>query len=323
MKRQFFVVAIIFGAWLVVSNPFSDYYLTYLKAETITVSMNEDPLYREIEEKAKKYEKEPSDAKIDPVWRAIPGYNGVKVNIEKSFKKMKKDGEFSEKLLVYEEVHPKVNLSELPPTAIYKGNPEKPMVSFIINVAWGNEYLSDMLATLKKHHVTATFFLEGRWVKNHPELAKMIVEAGHEVGNHSFTHPDMKSLSTSRIHDEIKRTNEVIEATTGEKPRWFAPPSGSYKEEVAKVASAYGLGTVMWSLDTIDWQKPSPDVLIQRVMGKLHNGALILMHPTDSTAKSLDQLITQIKAQNLEVGTVTKMLSEERIMTKDSSRKES
>lgn len=323
MKKQFFVVVIIFGAWLLVSNPFSDYYLTYLKAETITVSMNEDPLYREIAEKAKKYEKEPSDAKIDPVWKAIPGYNGVKVNIEKSFEKMKKDGEFSEKLLVYEEIHPKVHLSELPPTAVYKGNPQKPMVSFIINVAWGNEYLSDMLATLKKHHVTATFFLEGRWVKNHPELAKMIVEAGHEVGNHSFTHPDMKSLSTSRIHDEIKRTNEVIEATTGEKPRWFAPPSGSYKEEVAKVASAYGLGTVMWSLDTIDWQKPSPDVLIQRVMGKLHNGALILMHPTDSTAKSLDQLITQIKAQNLEVGTVTKMLSEERIMTKDSSKKES
>ena len=70
------------------------------------------------------------------------------------------------------------------------------MVSFIINVAWGNEYLSDMLATLKKHHVSATFFLEGRWVQKNPELAKMIADAGHEVGNHSFTHPDMKNLST-------------------------------------------------------------------------------------------------------------------------------
>jgi peptidoglycan-N-acetylglucosamine deacetylase len=323
LKKFSYLVAILFGAWLLVSNPFSDHYLTYLKAETITVSMNEDPLYKKIVEKAKKYEKEPSDAKIDPVWKAIPGYNGVKVNIEKSYKKMKKEGRFTEKLLVYEEVYPKVHLSELPPAAVYKGNPEKPMVSFIINVAWGNEYLSDMLETLKKHHVTATFFLEGRWVKNHPELAKMIVEAGHEVGNHSFTHPDMRSLSTSRIHDEIKRTNEVIEATTGEKPRWFAPPSGSYKEEVAKVASVYGLGTVMWSLDTIDWQKPSPDVLIQRVMGKIHNGALILMHPTDSTAKSLDQLITQIKAQNLEIGTVTKTFSEDRIMNNNSSMKES
>lgn len=323
MKKLSYLVVILMAAWLLVSNPFSDHYLTYLKAESITVSSKEDPLYREIVEKAEKYEKAPSDAKIDPVWKAIPGYNGIKVNIEKSYQKMKKDGKFSEKLLVYDEVYPKVHLSELPPAAIYKGNPEKPMVAFVINVAWGNEYLSDMLATLKKHHVTASFFLEGRWVKNYPELAKMIVDAGHEVGNHSFTHPDMKSLSTSRIHDEIKRTNEVIEATTGEKPRWFAPPSGSYKEEVAQVASVYGLGTVMWSLDTIDWQKPSPDVLIQRVTGKLHNGALILMHPTDSTAKSLDQLITQIKAQDYEIGTVSKLLSEDRIMTKSDPMEES
>lgn len=310
------------GAWLLVSNPFSDQYLSYLKAESIPVSVNEDPLHREIVEKAAKYEEDPIDAKMDPVWKAIPGYNGVKVNVEKSYQKMKKEGEFSEHSLVLEEINPKVHLSELPPAAIYKGNPEKPMASFIINVAWGNEYLSDMLATLKKHHVKATFFLEGRWVKNHPDLAKMIVEAGHEVGNHSFSHPDMKSLSTARIHSEIKKTNEVIEATTGEKPRWFAPPSGSYREEVAKVASVYGLGTVMWSIDTIDWRKPSPDVLIQRVTGKLHNGALILMHPTDSTAKSLDRLITEIKAQDLHIGTVSELLSEDRVMVNKTASEE-
>ena len=93
------------------------------------------------------------------------------------------------------------------------------MVSFIINVAWGNEYLSDMLATLKEHHVSATFFLEGRWAQKNPELAKMISDAGHEVGNHSFTHPDMKNLSTDRIRQEITKTNEVIKATTGYRSR--------------------------------------------------------------------------------------------------------
>mgnify|MGYP005829698899 CR=1 FL=1 len=322
MKKLSYIVAILMGAWILVSNPFSDYYLTYLKADSITVSTSEDSLYRVIVEKAPEYEVKPVDAKMDPVWKAIPGYNGVKVNVDKSYKKMKKEGKFSENLLVFDELNPKVHLSELPPAAIYKGNPEKPMVSFIINVAWGNEYLSDILSTLKKHRVTATFFLEGRWVKNNPELAKMIVEAGHEIGNHSFTHPDMKSLSVSKIHDEIKRTNEVIEATTGEKPRWFAPPSGSYKEDVAKVASAYGLGTVMWSVDTIDWKKPAPEVLIQRVSGKLHNGAMILMHPTDSTARSLDRLISEIKAKDMEIGTVSKLLSEERIMEKNKDRDE-
>ena len=80
----------------------------------------------------------------------------------------------------------------MPPSPIYRGHPEKPMVSFIINVAWGNEYLPEILATLKRHQITASFFLEGNWVKSNPDLAKMIVSAGHEVGNHSYTHPDMQ-----------------------------------------------------------------------------------------------------------------------------------
>ena len=111
------------------------------------------------------------------------------------------------------------------------------MVTFIINVAWGNEYLLDMLATLKKYHVSATFFLEGRWVQKNPELAKMISDAGHEVGNHSYTHPNMQNLSDAGIRQEITKTNEVIKATTGISVNWFAPPSGSYKDEVVKIAA--------------------------------------------------------------------------------------
>lgn len=317
MKKFILLTAFLIGAWFLASNSFSHKYLWHLKTKSVAVSVHENPLYREIEAQALKYEVNPEDARIDPVWKAIPGYNGLKVNVDKSFSKMKKSGVFSKELLVFEEVRPKVHLSDLPPAAIYKGHPEKPMVSFIINVAWGNEYLSDMLATLKKHHVKADFFLEGRWVKNNPELAKMIVDAGHDVGNHSFTHPDMKSLSPAKINEEIVKTNDVIEATTGKTPKWFAPPSGSYKEEVVRIADAHGLGTVMWSVDTIDWQKPSPEVLIQRVNGKLHNGALILMHPTDSTARSLDRLIAEIKAKNFEIGTVTNLLSEKRIIKRD------
>jgi probable sporulation protein (polysaccharide deacetylase family) len=174
-----------------------------------------------------------------------------------------------------------------------------------------------MLATLKKHNVSASFFLEGRWVKNNPGMAKMIAEAGHEIGNHSFTHPDMKQLSAPKINEEIKKTNEVIEAVTGVQTKWFAPPSGSYKEEVVQIAAAHKLGTVMWSVDTIDWQKPAPEKLISRVMGKVHNGALILMHPTESTANSLEQLILQIKDKDLQIGTVSSLLSENRVIVKN------
>ncbi|HAQ06100.1 MAG TPA: hypothetical protein DCR24_00625 [Bacillus bacterium] len=316
MRKLMLISVLLIGAWVSVNNPYSSTYVTGLKSEIIPASGNGNSLLSEIEKKAKDYEVEPSNARLDPVWKAIPGYNGLSVDVDKSFAKMKKSGEFNPEKLVYKQIQPDVHLRDLPPSAIYKGHPEKPMVSFIINVAWGNEYLSGMLATLKEHNVSASFFLEGRWVKNNPGMAKIIAEAGHEIGNHSFTHPNMKQLSAPEINEEIKRTNDVIEAVTGVQTRWFAPPSGYYKEEVVKIAAAHKLGTVMWSVDTIDWQKPTPEKLLSRVMGKVHNGAMILMHPTESTANSLDQLITLIKEKDLQIGTVSDMLSENRIMSK-------
>ncbi|MDE3838565.1 hypothetical protein C0966_04065 [Bacillus methanolicus] len=314
MKKVVHLALFLLFSMFVINNPLISQYISKLKADSITVNQTTNPLFQEINNRAGEYEKKPINAKIDRVWKAIPGYNGIKVDVPASYKKMKKDGKFSEEKLVYKQISPEVHLSDLPPAAVYRGNPEKPMVSFIINVAWGNEYLSGMLATLKKHNVSASFFLEGRWVKNNPELAKMIAEAGHEIGNHSYTHPNMKTLPPAEIIKEIKRTNEVIEATTGNRPKWLAPPSGSYREEVVKIASEFNMGTVMWSLDTIDWQKPAPEVLINRIIPKLHNGALILMHPTESTAKALDQLILQIKQKNLKIDTVSSLLSEERIV---------
>ncbi|KIY20747.1 MULTISPECIES: polysaccharide deacetylase family protein [Mesobacillus] len=308
------VSVMLITAWTMVNNPISHTYVSDLKTEIIAVSGQQDDLLAEIEKRAKEYEIEPSNARIDPVWKAVPGYNGRKVDVKKSYEKMKKDGKFKVDQLVFVQVPPKIHLSDLPPQAIYKGHPDKPMVSFIINVAWGNEYLSEILATLKKHHITTSFFLEGRWVKNNPGMAKMIADAGHEIGNHSFTHPDMKQLSAAKINEEISKTDEVIEAVTGKRTKWFAPPSGSYKDEVVDIAAARSLGTVMWSVDTIDWQKPTPEKLISRVMGKVHNGALILMHPTEPTALSLDQLITEIKGKGLQIGTVSDMLSENRIL---------
>lgn len=280
----------------------------------LAVLNNKTELLTEITEKAHDYYVPPIDAKIDPVWKAIPGYNGLEVDIKASYQKMKKLNQFDEKKLVFKQVEPKVHLKDLPPAPIYKGNPSKPMVSFVINVAWGNEYISDILATLKKHNIRASFFLEGRWVQKNPELAQMIVAAGHEVGNHSYTHPNMKIITSAKIREEIVKTNDVIKATTDAPLYWLAPPSGSYREEVVKIAAEEKLGTIMWSVDTIDWQKPAPNVLLDRVMGNIHNGALILMHPTDPTAKSLDKLITEIKKKKLEINTVSELLNENRVM---------
>ncbi|PFP30701.1 hypothetical protein COJ96_03965 [Bacillus sp. AFS073361] len=313
MKKVYFIIIICVAGWIAVSNPFVSKYLSFKMESSLPAVKESDPLYQSIIKNAPTYEISPKDATIDRVWKAIPGYNGREVDIAASYKNMKSKGVFNEKKLVFTEIKPKVHLNDLPPSPIYKGNPDKPMVAFIINVAWGNEYLSEMLATLKRQNVSVSFFLEGNWTKKNPELAKLIVTSGHEVGNHSYSHPDMKQLTASRAREQIQKTNEIIEAATGKKCIWFAPPSGSYRDETIKVAAEFKMKTVMWTVDTVDWRKPSPDQLISRVMSKIDNGSMVLMHPTESTAKSLDRLITQIKQKNLKIGTVSELMSEERV----------
>jgi probable sporulation protein (polysaccharide deacetylase family) len=314
MKKLSLFALILFVAWFSVNNPLVNTYVASLKGNVVTVGKQENPLYQSIIKNASTYNIPPSNAKIDEVWKAIPGYNGLTVDIEASYKNMKKSGIFDEKKIVYKQTTPSVHLKDLPPSPIYRGHPDKPMVSFIINVAWGNEYLPEMLAALKEHQVKASFFLEGRWVKNNPDLAKMIVSAGHEVGNHSYTHPDMKRITAAQTREQLLKTNEVIEAATGNKSIWFAPPSGSYRDETVKIAAELKMKTVMWTVDTIDWQKPTPDQLINRVISKIDNGSMVLMHPTESTAKSLDRLITLIEEKSLKIGTVSDLMSEERIL---------
>ncbi len=300
-----------------IKNPYTSSYIDQIKNAGITVSKHQDKLYEEIGAKAKEYNIPPQNAEIHKVWKAIPGYNGLEVDIDESYRKMKEKGFFDQKLLVYRQVKPSVHLDDLQAEPIYRGHPDKPMVSFIINVAWGNEYIPDMLETLNKYHVKATFFLEGRWVKENPDMAMMIVDAGHEVGNHSYTHPDMSQLSAEKIREQLTKTNEVIKSVTDITPTWFAPPSGSFKSEVVKIADEMNMKTVMWSVDTIDWQRPEPHVLVSRVMGKVHNGALILMHPTSSTSESLETLILSIKQKGYSFGSVSMLVNEERIFRSD------
>lgn len=311
---QFLAICTIGGlSWVLVQNSWTESYLTGLKRESsVPAAAVHESLHQKIQRAAEEYNEKPVDAVIDRVWKKTPGYNGIEIDVNQSYKKMKAKGTYNEKLLVMKETAPAVHLKDLPPSPIYRANPNKPSVSFIINVAWGNEYIASMLDTLKKHHVKATFALEGRWVKKYPDLARAIAKEGHELGNHSYTHPDMQRLSMQAAVKEIVDTNKVIEEVTGTKPALFGPPSGSFNETTVKAAASAGMETILWTVDTVDWRKPTPEALVNRVMTKVHNGALVLMHPTDSTAKSLETLITSIEKTYVIVP-VGEAISEDRI----------
>ena len=280
---------------------------------TTSAEIKKDDLYRKIQIYSDQQEIEPIDAKIDRVWKAIPGYNGLRINIKASYKKMKANGEFDKNKIVYEEIPPNIHLEDLESEPIYRGNPQKPMVAFLINVAWGNEYIPEILKVLNEHQIKATFFFDGSWVKKNPDLAKMIKEAGHEIGNHAYSHPDLKQRSVAQTKEELQKTNDVIKATLGITPIWFAPPSGSFNEATIQVADQLDMKTILWTVDTVDWRKPATSEMVRRVVSKVENGSMVLMHPTKPTAEGMERMITDIKAKGLQLGTVSDLLSEKRV----------
>lgn len=322
MKREkrrlwFTIVGATLLTVLINIQPIDHYVHTVKEKDAVSVMAHVDEkehLREQIEKWKVGREEAPVDAKVDQTWKAIPGYNGLVVDVEASIEKMLAEKKQGPEWLVFKEVEPEVSLKQLGAHPVYRGNPNKPAISFMVNVAWGNEYLDSMLDTLDKHGVKSTFFLDGSWAKKYPDEVKKIASRGHEIGNHAYSHPDMKNLGVERIHQEINRTQEVVFQTIGYRPTLFAPPSGSFNQRVVDIAhSTYQLQTILWTADTIDWQKPSPEKVIQRISKKMGNGVLVLMHPTAASEASLDQLLTLAKQKGLVPMTVSELLSSKRL----------
>jgi probable sporulation protein (polysaccharide deacetylase family) len=269
-----------------------------------------------IKSEADKRNKPAIDAVIDRVWKAIPSYDGRVVDVEATYRKAKLLGLTSaaanEFPWVYRTVEPKVRLKDLPQLPIYRGNPAKPMVALMINVAWGDEYLIPMLGILKDTKVKATFFFDGSWLSKHMDTAKSIMAQGHEVSNHAYSHPNMSQLGADRQRQEIGKTEALLKKL-GADNVWFAPPSGDFNGNTVRVANEFGLKTVLWTLDTVDWQKPQPWTVIDKVSSRVGPGTLILMHPTSTSQGALRGMIKVIKARGFVLGTVSETLSSERV----------
>lgn len=267
-----------------------------------------DALMEKIQSVKQDYQQPALDATSDKVWKNVPGKSGQQVNVEKSYRAMKKEAKFNEKKLVFDKIKPGITLDNLPADVIYRGNPKKQRIALSINVAWGEAYIPQMLDILEEQGVYATFYIEGRWAKNHTKLVKQMVKAGHEIGNHSYTHADFSSISTEQARDELMKTNQVLEKITKKKIQLFAPPSGAFNGETAQLAKELGMYTILWTMDTIDWQNPSPSTVMQRILKKKHPGGIVLMHPTKASTYALDLMIETLQGKGYALGTVGSLI---------------
>jgi peptidoglycan/xylan/chitin deacetylase (PgdA/CDA1 family) len=137
-----------------------------------------------------------------------------------------------------------------------------------------------LLDVLAKHDAKATFFLIGSYVRRRPEIARAVQAAGHEIGNHTYTHPNLIFVSAARLRHELEDCNKALEDALGMTPRLFRPPFGGRRPGVLRTARALGLQTVMWSVSSKDWKADSAQFILAEITPGLHSGRaeVLLMH---------------------------------------------
>lgn len=192
---------------------------------------------------------------------------------------------------------------------IYQGDPNAKKMALTINVDWGEEYLPEMLKIFEDNDVKATFFITGRFAAKFPQLVKDIAMAGHEIGNHGYSHPHPDQISKRENQNEIKKAEVEINKACGVITNLFAPPYGEHKPHVVEAAEEIGYKTILWTIDTIDWDKSrQPDVIYEKVVKSAQNGAIVLMHPTDRTVLALEKMIKTLQEQEYKLVTVSEIL---------------
>ena len=164
------------------------------------------------------------------------------------------------------------------------------------DAGYENGYTDAILDTLKKREVPAAFFLVGDYLEREPDLVRRMAAEGHIVGNHTRTHPDMTKLEGDAFAAELRGMEALYEDVTGQTlPKFYRPPQGLYSEENLQMAQDMGYKTVFWSLAYADWDnehQPDPDGAVEKLTGRLHDGAVVLLHATSKTnAEILDRLI--------------------------------
>lgn len=163
-----------------------------------------------------------------------------------------------------------------------------------------------ILAILKKYDVKATFFMVGKNVSRNPATVEKVYESGHEIGNHTWNHPKLTTLTKVNVKQEVDRTSNAIYAAIGQYPTVFRPPYGATSEQVRSVMT---MPSILWSVDTLDWKHRNADKILAYVKASVKDGSIILMHDIhQSTANGLENVILYLQQQGYELVTVSEIL---------------
>ena len=198
------------------------------------------------------------------------------------------------------------NQRDLP---IYAVGRDDNLVSLSFDAAWGNEDTQQLIDILGKYQIQATFFVVGEWVDKYPESVKALHDAGHEIMNHSDSHPHFTALSAQQMAEEVKACSDKIEAITGVRPHLFRPPYGDYNDLVVSTLRDEGYYTIQWDVDSLDWKNPGTDAIVSRVLQKTKSGSILLFHnAAEQTPAALPVIIEGLMEKGYHFAPISQLI---------------
>lgn len=199
--------------------------------------------------------------------------------------------------------------------AYYVGSGDDKVIYLTYDCGYENGNTAPILDALKKHNAPATFFVVGHFLETAPDLVKRMVEEGHTVGNHTYHHPDMSSISNlASFQKEVDDTAALYQEITGlEMTKYYRPPQGKYSTENLKMAKELGYHTFFWSLAYVDWNvdsQPTKEQAFDKLLPRIHPGAIVLLHSTSKTnGEIMDELLTKWEEMGYRFAPLSELLN--------------
>jgi peptidoglycan/xylan/chitin deacetylase (PgdA/CDA1 family) len=171
------------------------------------------------------------------------------------------------------------------------------------------EYTTQLVRTLTKARIPATFFMMGSQVDAYPDVARQVQRAGFQIGNHSYSHPDLSRLEPTEIDEQLLRTTAAIRRATGVTPRVMRPPYGARNAYVDRAATAAGMAEVLWDVDPLDWKYRDSAIVTEHVMSGVRRGSIILLHDIHpTTVAAVPALVAELRSRGYTLVTLTRLV---------------
>jgi peptidoglycan/xylan/chitin deacetylase (PgdA/CDA1 family) len=188
---------------------------------------------------------------------------------------------------------------------LISGSPDKNLIALTFDDGPKPGAVEDLLLELEKQGIKATFFVVGKMVVEHPDLLKSIIAKGHLIANHSYSHPNLKTLKPEQVLKELTDTNEAISRVTGKPVRYFRPPGGNYDAMVMEQIRKAGLINVLWTINTADYTGKKADAIAAQVIDGAKPGGIVLAHTgAPETVAALPRIARELRAKGFEFVTV-------------------